>query len=470
MDRLSDLPDALLHHIFSFMPMQDVVHTTALSSRWKGLWTSAPDLLFDVSCKPLSHSHDFVEFVNQTINYRGSSKIKSFKIKFFLNRIYRVYLDFWIQYALENGVEELLLTFIGNESSYVLPKFLYTCTSVKSLMLSMCNITFATEIRWSSLKNLKLHSVVLWRDAMQKVLKGCPKLESLEVSHCEGFDGLSTNSPYLKKLIITDSLPLTEVPTRSELRISAPNVLFLHMSGVLYRKCLIDMVSLVEATLDFQATLGSAKGFDDHQDILLGVLRSLGHVQNLTLGTWCIKVLSIKEKKCSPSPPSLCKSLTLNSSIKQEDIPGILHLLKCSPHLEMLELNMASTFHEKILYQSELGMLADFCNFGGEGYLVTQVDIFSCLQLHLKTININQFVDENSVIPLISFLLKEAKVLEKIAIKGKDMGVCWPCTGSLLSASHKLLYMPRSSPDASVKLLNSDSSAITSSFSSNFQV
>ncbi|KAG9151854.1 hypothetical protein Leryth_002126 [Lithospermum erythrorhizon] len=69
----------------------------------------------DVYCNHPSQSDQFVEFVNQTINLRGSSKIKTFKIKFFLNRSYRIYLDFWIQYALANGVEELLLTFIGKE-------------------------------------------------------------------------------------------------------------------------------------------------------------------------------------------------------------------------------------------------------------------------------------------------------------------------------------------------------------------
>ncbi|GJN36547.1 hypothetical protein PR202_gb25420 [Eleusine coracana subsp. coracana] len=41
-DRLSALPDALLHHILSFLKAWDVVRTCVLSRRWRDLWASAP--------------------------------------------------------------------------------------------------------------------------------------------------------------------------------------------------------------------------------------------------------------------------------------------------------------------------------------------------------------------------------------------------------------------------------------------
>ncbi|CAN6270104.1 unnamed protein product [Urochloa humidicola] len=41
-DRLSALPDELLHRVLSFLPSQEVVQTTVLSKRWTDLWRSVP--------------------------------------------------------------------------------------------------------------------------------------------------------------------------------------------------------------------------------------------------------------------------------------------------------------------------------------------------------------------------------------------------------------------------------------------
>ncbi|XBH88812.1 hypothetical protein VPH35_080830 [Triticum aestivum] len=46
-DRLSSLPDELLHCVMSFLPMPEAVRTSLLSPRWRNLWASAPYIRID---------------------------------------------------------------------------------------------------------------------------------------------------------------------------------------------------------------------------------------------------------------------------------------------------------------------------------------------------------------------------------------------------------------------------------------
>ncbi|KAJ9550012.1 hypothetical protein OSB04_022555 [Centaurea solstitialis] len=45
-DRITDLPDAVLHHILFLLPIKSIVQTSVLSKRWRSLWYAFPDLDF----------------------------------------------------------------------------------------------------------------------------------------------------------------------------------------------------------------------------------------------------------------------------------------------------------------------------------------------------------------------------------------------------------------------------------------
>lgn len=59
-DRISDLPDEILHHILSFLPSSQIALTSLLSKRWNPLWLTIPNadrisaLRVELLCRILS--------------------------------------------------------------------------------------------------------------------------------------------------------------------------------------------------------------------------------------------------------------------------------------------------------------------------------------------------------------------------------------------------------------------------------
>ncbi|RDX97661.1 F-box protein, partial [Mucuna pruriens] len=70
-DRLSNLPDEIIHRVLSFADALSAVQTSVLSKRWKHLWTSLPVLNFDSSSLP--DSLLFPSFVDHFFACRDAS-------------------------------------------------------------------------------------------------------------------------------------------------------------------------------------------------------------------------------------------------------------------------------------------------------------------------------------------------------------------------------------------------------------
>ena len=50
LNRISDLPEFIMHHILSFLPRKEAVKTSLLSTKWNCVWSSFPILDFDQCC------------------------------------------------------------------------------------------------------------------------------------------------------------------------------------------------------------------------------------------------------------------------------------------------------------------------------------------------------------------------------------------------------------------------------------
>ncbi|XP_022849225.1 putative F-box protein At1g49610 isoform X1 [Olea europaea var. sylvestris] len=437
LDRLSELPDSVVHFIFSFLPMDYVVRTTILSKRWKDLWTFVPYIYFQPKEGELDK---FTNFVNRTLMLWKGKKIQKFTIDF--KDVYEpsscTDLNLWVRFALEHEVEELDLDyfFVTLDDRYWMTQRLFSGSSIKKLRIMDCNMEVSGKIHWDQLKSLTINTVRWGQDEIDKVLSGSPQLEILIMYTSEK---MSIHSGSLKKLFIHFDLHNhfgEEID--SALEIWTPNLQVLEISGRLYCKFFlqVNVPSLVEATLHF-----STPGYDDLEMVMVrDFFQSIHHVEKLSLGSHFIKELSAMEKNDLPSPPLNLKRLSVDTYIGKDVLAGILNLLEISPDLSILEIMDLRSYEDG----SEF-----FCrNVGGN--FKSQLELRDSFNMRLKTVTITWYVDSTSLFSFIEFVLKNASKLEKMVIQAKPIDSHPP--DLFFEIAQKLLRMPRSSPNAEVVL------------------
>ncbi|GMP58960.1 hypothetical protein CsSME_00022434 [Camellia sinensis var. sinensis] len=459
-DRISMLPDSLLTHILSFLPIEDAIKTDVLSKRWQYLWTTLPSLLFRL---PYPDSVDtireFVTFVDKTLVLCNSSKIKKFVVDFKYDSRFSSNVNLWTRFATRNAAEELHLEFhtadnyLHEDVRFVLPQLLFTNSSFTELRFSLCTVMPKGVVCWKLLKKLSIGYVKLNDGVMGKILAGSPVLENLELYYFYGITRLHVVNARLKKLILREFweeevyMDEEEDEPYSVLEILAPNLPSLEILGCFGRtNCwLADVSSLVDATLNCDFTIDDEDLDDDfewHQNISRRLLQSLVHVKNLTLGTWLLQALSILEMEGWRSPLSKCECLTLDTDIKESVLPGIANILESSSHLETLVITKSPS-KNNITYFSDVR--PRLFNFNGEHYWTSQKKTFNCLMMHLKIVKCAglRWCYRGCLFSFVQFLLKNARVLQQMVIKVD----CLPHK-ELFQVAQKFLSFPRSSPNA----------------------
>ncbi|XP_071696092.1 F-box/LRR-repeat protein At3g26922-like [Rutidosis leptorrhynchoides] len=131
-DRLSSLPEGLIHKILSFIGTKRVVQTSALSSRWKYTWTSMPYL--DFSSKDFDKLPIFSKFVNHVLSGRNNeAEVSSLKLEF-RGKVSQVFVKRLVNYAVSHNVQQMTVTCLF-ENEFEFPLSLFNSRSVKHLSL-----------------------------------------------------------------------------------------------------------------------------------------------------------------------------------------------------------------------------------------------------------------------------------------------------------------------------------------------
>ncbi|PIN05721.1 hypothetical protein CDL12_21750 [Handroanthus impetiginosus] len=251
-DRLSMLPEPILHHILSYLPTKDATKTSVLSKTFNSAWKSSPVLDFNqYSFQKYSRKNaktqrrsstvqDFCNYVDRTISNRDlvQTGISKFQVVVNFNSrnitSYHKNLDRWLNYAMDNNVQELILAHHLSSRAkdhqwgrYVLPESPFRAKSLENLDLFGCQFPPNNgNIGLVSLKKLKLSRVYIDQETLQNILSTCCHLEELEINLCEGFEAIKVSGLSLKKV----DLYLARDRVQNVV-ISAPNLEFLSYGG-----------------------------------------------------------------------------------------------------------------------------------------------------------------------------------------------------------------------------------------------
>ncbi|CAL5414468.1 unnamed protein product [Camellia sinensis] len=330
-DRISTLPDPILHEILSSMDLKYAIQTCALSKRWRYLWTSLPNLHFDVDLFPLPNDskrrHQFTHFVNQVLSRRDTnSNLCNF---YFSPRAcdHPSFIENSLSYAISHNVQQLHVAAFSYPSAYQLPLCLINSESLKSLTFEYGNqVALDKSLALPGLKTLHITGFSDGSaDFITETVGNCPNLETL-ILDCLQLNDFNITAPKLRKLELwyddehwfsdyyqLDSDGLDPVPDGQKIVVSAPRLTSFKLEGrvspvfsATSLPCL-DNVD-IDIRVPFNAII--------ERSLSLNVINMLGQLReasSVTLSLITLEVLAMHTDalKSHPSPFHKLKHLNL---------------------------------------------------------------------------------------------------------------------------------------------------------------
>uniref|UniRef100_I1QGE0 F-box domain-containing protein n=1 Tax=Oryza glaberrima TaxID=4538 RepID=I1QGE0_ORYGL len=267
-DRLSEMPDMVLHHVMSFLKAWEAARTCVLSRRWRHLWASAPcvDILLTSDRQPpppanrrMRHHQasapcpcadvlwtrdrnppsDTRRFVNWLLLARDelapvdTLRLRSAHVDGFEDKFKNADVEKWISEAIKRKARVIQL-----EDHY-------------GMFVVLAHQVFASN----HLKILKLSYTELDDDIFRGFSSRCPSLEELELKKCV-VSAREISSVTLKSLI------MVECKFTMNLSVGAPNLVFLQcITPMKWVPVLKDSGSLVTGSImiDDSLLIGDSK-------------------------------------------------------------------------------------------------------------------------------------------------------------------------------------------------------------------
>ncbi|KVH95632.1 F-box domain, cyclin-like protein [Cynara cardunculus var. scolymus] len=339
-DRLSSLPDDLIHQILSCNDIKFAVQTCLLSSRWKLLWTSMPCLNF--SSRHFGSLPKFAEFVTHVLSHRNHQiEVTSVKLSFH-GEASQAFVRKITSYAFSHNVQELtVVSFPRNHHEF--PPCLFSSPSLKHFTLS-CNfhvLCLAPKTPWDfpALTSLRLDAVRFCDDNTRKSVDLFSKcvnlknltLESFVVETVEGFDIITprlSNLTLIKgrclqviNLIAPQLENLTVIDCSIKYLNAPPGLSSLYYRGYCFSPLSKDRLhSLNKATIWLSIYCSNMPYKEEDARKTINMLQEVQSARFLTLNADIVECISSFPDLLSlhPSPFSNLICLNIDSSMRKD--------------------------------------------------------------------------------------------------------------------------------------------------------
>ncbi|XP_015076024.1 putative F-box/LRR-repeat protein At3g18150 [Solanum pennellii] len=441
-DRLSDLPDSLLLQILSLLPTEEAFRTCILSKRWQYLWTSLDSLIFSPR-RFWGRNKGFRSFVDYVLSHSTAPIITKFEIHCSGLHSYKSQISQWLTFAVKKNVQHAVLY---SPPPSIMSQCFFNCSSLISLYLAESSLVSTVVIAWKSLKTIKLEEMVVVDAEIENLLSGCPALEAIVFNNVGGFRHLKINSLKVKSLKLEGYWVDDGGESDHSFEICAPYLQHLELLHDFHDfKCsLVDVSSVVNAKITFDITCikDLHNDYDQYYDsdeededscsdyhqtlksLIQDYLQKLSRATELTFGTFFTQVLCILQFKGVPIPELECKHIVLKLHLEKFSLYGAAGLLRASPLVETLNLEIENQpfddsrcyFERKYLVKGDNIDLQSYNSssvFPNLKNVEIAISSGMCMKEHLNWEYIRK------LFKLSKFLLKNAVVLEKFVIVSK---------------------------------------------------
>ncbi|EYU24829.1 hypothetical protein ABFS82_13G021400 [Erythranthe guttata] len=469
-DRISDLPDDVIHHIFSYLPIKSVAQTSLLSKRWSSIWRSFPDLDFTTvaalttTTNPaaaaaltsittpaalisslrrrvqhhVSKDAKYADQISALIEKRHSD-IRAVKFRAFvtfstLNRL--------IRNSVKRNVQELDVE-VFTCDYFNFPRIVMNSAALKTLRLKSWHPGFRLpplQIMKEGLKSLSVLSlsrpilhdspslIDLFTNSSFPSLKKlhleacfgmthlkieCPALEDLCLEHNFQLHDLEISSPKLEKLRVFSCFDASSNSNISRVKIEAPllkNIVWSY--NAVTQECVLNkLTSLHEAVVGFfvpNEDLNAAK-FRSVSNFLTGI----SCCKSLTLESQCIEIMS-KNDRVSMCSFGKLKCLELSTGFEKHNNSALAGVFRSAPTVNTVTIKiLGDDKAERRQWNKDLWQSP---SSGEERYWESQTQYLNSFLRHLKEVRIFGFTECANDVSLVKFLLKHGKVLQQVFI------------------------------------------------------